>query len=201
MLNLHHLSIFHAVAKTKSVSRAAERLMISQPAVSKQLRIMETAIKNKLFDRHSKGVSLTSTGAMLAGYTQRIFGLIEEAERIVSDITSLRRGSLAIGAGPTVGVYLLPKTMVRFRREHPDVHLHWETEGAEVLRQRLLDGLIELAISETPVNSSELSSKVLMNDVLVPVVAKNHELANHSSPGRWMPAPWWREPCWTADRK
>jgi DNA-binding transcriptional LysR family regulator len=127
--------------------------------------------------RHSKGVSLTSTGVMLAGYSQRIFGLIEEAERSVNDITSLRRGSLAIGAGPTIGTYLLPKAMVRFRREHPDIHLHAETEGAEVLRQRLLDGLIELAVSEAPVISSELSSKVLMNDVLVPVVTKHNELA------------------------
>jgi len=176
MLNLHHLSIFHAVAETKSVSRAAGRLLISQPAVSKQLRVLEQSLKTKLFDRHSNGVSLTASGMVLAGYAARIFAMVEDAERGMSDLISLRQGRLAIGAGPTVGVYLLPKAMVRFKREYPGVHLHAETEGPDVLRQRLLDGVIEFAVSEAPVVSSELVSRHLMDDVLVPVVSSNHAL-------------------------
>jgi DNA-binding transcriptional LysR family regulator len=176
MLNLHHLSIFHAVAQTRSISRGAERLLISQPAVSKQLRIMEHTIKCKLFDRNPKGVDLTPAGRVLVDYASRVFALADEAERAMNDLSSFQRGSLSVGAGPTVGVYLLPRAMVQFRRHFPAIHLHAETEGPDVLRQRLLDGVIEFAVSEAPVISSELSSKTLMHDVLVPVVAGQHAL-------------------------
>jgi DNA-binding transcriptional LysR family regulator len=137
---------------------------------------MEQSLKTKLFDRHSKGVSLTSNGMVLAEYAARIFVLVEDAEREMADLTSLRKGRLSVGAGPTVGVYLLPRAMVQFKREYPCVHLHAETEGPDVLRQRLLDGVIEFAVSEGAVISSELISRRLTDDVLVPVVARNHVL-------------------------
>jgi DNA-binding transcriptional LysR family regulator len=181
MLNLHQLSIFHAVAQTGSVSAGAQRLMISQPAVSKQLRLMEKSIKAKLFDRHAKGVNLTPAGLVLADYTKRIFGLLEDANRALDDLSSLKRGSLSIGAGPTVGVYLLPAAMVRFRRDYPQVLLRAETEGPELLRQRLLDGGIELAVTESPIESPQLISEVLFEDVLVPVAAKSHPVAGRRS--------------------
>jgi DNA-binding transcriptional LysR family regulator len=177
MLNLHHLSIFHAIAQTGSISSGANLLMVSQPAVSKQIRLMERSLKCKLFDRHSKGITLTHTGEMLAGYANRIFSLAKEAETALADLSQLKRGSLSVGAGPTVGVYLLPTAMVRFRREHPGVLLKTETEGPDLLRQRLLDGMIELAVSESLVLSPQLISKILLHDVLVPVVARGHTLA------------------------
>jgi DNA-binding transcriptional LysR family regulator len=155
--------------------------MISQPAVSKQLRVMEQSLKIKLLDRHSKGVSLTTIGIVLADYANRIFALVDEAEDGMADLISLRQGRLAIGAGPTVGVYLLPKAMVQFKREYPGMHLHAETEGPDVLRQRLMDGVIEFAVSEAPVVSSEVVSRQIMNDILVPVVSRNHSLVGKRS--------------------
>lgn len=181
MLNLHQLSIFHAVATTHSISAGAQRLLISQPAVSKQLRQMEKTLKTRLFDRHARGVDLTPTGIMLADYAKRIFELLDQAEQSMTDFSSLKRGSLSVGAGPTVGVYLLPSAMVRFRREHPDVLLRTETEPAGLLRQRLLDGIIELAVSESPITSPELVSKTLFHDVLVPVAAQGNSLAARQS--------------------
>src|SRR5439155_13086068 len=109
MPNLHHLSVFHAVATEASVSRGAERLAISQPAVSKQLRELERRLRTTLFDRHPKGVRLTAAGESLADYARRIFALADEAERAMADVAGLRRGRLAVGAGPTAGVYLLPR--------------------------------------------------------------------------------------------
>src|SRR5450432_4173813 len=101
-MNLNHLAIFHAVAEAGSVSRGADRLLISQPAVSKQLRQMERVLKTRLFDRHAKGVALTMAGKVLADYAKRLFSLADEAERAMADVASLRRGSLSIGAAPTV---------------------------------------------------------------------------------------------------
>ena len=81
MLNPHHLMIFHAIARTGGISSAAEKLMISQPAVSKQMRALERAVKAKLFDRHSRGVTLTAAGNELAGYATRICSLLDEADQ------------------------------------------------------------------------------------------------------------------------
>src|SRR5881227_3332439 len=98
MLNLHHLAVFHAVATERHVSRGAARLTISQPAVSKQLQQLERAVGTRLLDRHPKGVSLTSTGELLADYARRIFALSDEAEGALADVAALRRGQLAVGA-------------------------------------------------------------------------------------------------------
>jgi DNA-binding transcriptional LysR family regulator len=191
MQNLHHLAVFNAVASTGSISAGAALLMVSQPGITKQIRSMERAMKVRLFDRHPRGVRLTPAGTLLAGYTRRIFSLLAEADVALADLSSLKRGSLAIGAGPTVGVYLLPAVMVRFRREYPDILLKVETEGPDLLRQRLLDGMIELAFSESPILSPELVSKKAFHDLLVPVVFRSHRLAASTSV---TPATFCREP-------
>ena len=172
MLNLHHLAVFHAVATAGSVSRGADALGVSQPAVSKQVRLLERSLRATLLDRHAKGVTLTAAGAVLAEHAARLFAVAEQAERAVADVAGLRAGRLAVGAGPTAGVYLLPRAIVAFRRAHPAVHLSAETEGPDVLRQRLLDGTIDLAVTEAPVAAAaELVATVLCHDVLVPVAA------------------------------
>ena len=182
MLNLHHLEVFHAVAQAGSVSRGAERLGISQPAVSKQLRQLERSLGTPLLDRHAKGVRPTVAGGVLAEHAARIFALAAQAESAVADVAGLRAGRLAVGAGPTAGVYLLPRAIVAFRQAHPDVRLSAETEGPDVLRQRLLDGLIELAVTEAPVGpAAELTSTVLLHDVLVPVAAPTSPLAGRKA--------------------
>jgi DNA-binding transcriptional LysR family regulator len=181
MIHLHQLSLFHAVAQTKSVSRAAERLFISQPAVSKQMKTLEQTLKMKLFDRHAKGISLTPGGLILAGYADRIFEMVDAAETSLADLASFRSGKLSVGAGPTVGTYLFPKAMVQFKKSHPSIHLHVETEGPELLRQRLLDGAIEFAVSESQLPSADFQSRILTYDLLIPVVGRDRLLAKEKS--------------------
>src|SRR5687768_7231126 len=135
-LNLHHLALFVAVADERSVSRASERLMVSQPAVSKQLKQLEQALGVPLFDRAPRGVRATQAGELLAGYARRIFGLADEAEQAVAELRGLRRGSLSIAAGTTIGVHLLPDVFVRFRQSHPGVRIDLEIEGSEVVQRR-----------------------------------------------------------------
>jgi DNA-binding transcriptional LysR family regulator len=192
MLNLHHLSVFHAVVVAGSVSRGADALGISQPAVSKQLRLLERALHATLLDRHAKGVRPTAAGAVLAEHADRLFAVADAAERAVADVSGARAGSLSVGAGPTAGVYLLPRAIVAFRQAHPDVRFSAETEGPDVLRQRLLDGRIDLAVTEAPVAPApELVATVLLHDVLVPVAAAGSPLARRRS---LTPAEFCREP-------
>src|SRR4051812_4386186 len=101
-MNFGHLAVFDAVAKTLSISRAGEMLMISQPAVSKQLAQLERSLKTVLVDRLPRGVRLTAAGEMLAGYSRRIFSLAEEAEHAIAELAGLARGRLVVAATPTI---------------------------------------------------------------------------------------------------
>src|SRR5258705_11465422 len=104
-VNFGHLLVFQAVAEAGSVSRAAERIMVSQPAVSKQLGLLERSFKTKLVDRLPRGVRLTAAGERLAGYARRVFAAAEEAEGAMGDRAGVRLGGLVVAATPTIGVY------------------------------------------------------------------------------------------------
>jgi DNA-binding transcriptional LysR family regulator len=168
-INLAHLAVFHAVASEGSVSRGAERLMVSQPAVSKQLRQLERSLGASLFDRLPKGVRPTAAGELLAGYARRIFALEAEAAEALAELRGMRRGSISVGASTTIGVYLLPEIFVRYRRAYPDVRMHMEVANSEVIRRRLVEG-------------DELDSTVFLRDELVPIAAPGHPLARRKRP-------------------
>src|SRR5688500_17274812 len=101
-LNLQHLAVFHAVAESGGVTSGADRLMVSQPAVSKQLRQLERELRITLFERQGRGVRLTEAGRVLSEYARSIFALAAEAESAVADVGALRRGRLTVGATPTI---------------------------------------------------------------------------------------------------
>jgi DNA-binding transcriptional LysR family regulator len=181
-INLAHLAVFHAVASEGSVSRAAERLMVSQPAVSKQLRQLERSLGGPLFDRLPKGVRPTAAGELLAGYARRIFALEAEAELALAELRGLRRGTLSVGASTTIAVYLLPEIFVRYRRAYPDVCMHMEVANSEVIRRRLVEGAIDVGLTEGIVEGDELDSTVFLRDELVPIAAPDHPLARRKRP-------------------
>jgi DNA-binding transcriptional LysR family regulator len=176
-LNLNHLAAFHAVAAAGSVTLGAQRLMVSQPAVSKQVKELERALQTKLFDRHAAGVRLTDSGRLLAEYAGRIFSLASEAEAAMADLGGMRRGSLAVAASPSLGTYLLPRALVYFRQRFPGVRVAVEIEPSHVLRARLNEGALDLGITQADVHWPELESETLAEDELVAIAAANHPLA------------------------
>ena len=176
-LNFSQLAAFRAVADAGSVGRGAEKLLVSQPAVSKHVKQLERTLGITLFDRTPRGVRPTPAGALLADYARRIFSLADEAEQAVADLRGLRRGNLAIAASPTLGVYFLPELLVRFRRRFPQVTLGVEVENAAVLQRRLLDGDVELGFSEVRPQRREIEAHVFMHDRLIAVASPNHALA------------------------
>jgi DNA-binding transcriptional LysR family regulator len=180
-MNLNHLAIFHAVAQTGSVSRGADRLMISQPAVSKQLSQLERSLGTRLLDRGSRGVRLTEAGQLLNDYAGRIFGLESEAESALSELAGLRRGRLRLGASTTIGVYLLPEIFVRFRTDLPLIRTSLEVVGSALVEQRLLSGDLDLGFTEAFSGSELLEARIFRTDELVPIASPAHPLARKRS--------------------
>ena len=136
-MNLNHLAIFHAVAQAGSMTQGAERLDISQPAVSKQVQELEHSLGVHLFDRIGRRVRLSQAGEILANYARMLFAVEHEAEEAMVDVRAVGRGRLVIGASTTIGTYLLPGVLADFWRRYPKVELLVEIENTEQVHRRL----------------------------------------------------------------
>lgn len=175
-MNINQLAVFHAVAQAGNLTRAAGKLHISQPAVSKQLHVLERSLGMALFHRLSKGVQLTEGGKLLFEYSSQIFALESEAERALADLRDLQRGRLIIGASTTIGTYLLPEIMGEFAKAHPGVELHLEIANTEAIQRRIKINAIDLALTEGVVVGREWQADVFRKDRIVAVAPPGHPL-------------------------
>lgn len=180
-MDLTHLAVVEALAKAGSVSRAADWLMVSQPAVSKQLKQIERAAGVQLFDRLPKGVRPTQAGELLAGYARRIAALQAEAVEALDELRGLHRGRLAVGSSTTIGVYLLPELFVTLRQSHPNIQISLELSNARGVERRLLDGTIDVGFTEVPVEAQAFETHAFREDRLVAIAHPAHPLASHTS--------------------
>ena len=176
-MNLGHLLIFHAVADERSISRAAERLMISQPAASKQLAQLERSLGVRLLDRLPRGIRLTEAGELLASYAQKLFAIEAEAEIALLELRGMRRGRLRLGASTTLGVYLLPEPFVRFRETYPEIQITLEVIGSPAVERRLVDGDLDMGFTESFSGSVELEAVPFGTDQLVAIAPYGHPLS------------------------
>src|SRR4051794_11403538 len=171
-MNLNHLLLFDAVAEAGSVTAAAERLLVSQPAVSKQLKEFQRSLGGALVERTPKGVRLTAAGEALATYAKRVRLLSEEAAATIGDLDALRRGRLRIGATAPLGTYLLPPALVRYRRKYPGVDLKLSLDTPRNLERQIADGELDLVASESPPGAADVNVVELGRDQLVPIVPR-----------------------------
>jgi DNA-binding transcriptional LysR family regulator len=176
-MNLNHLAIFHAVAQTGSMTLGAERLAISQPAVTKQVQELERALGVRLFDRIGRRVYLSQAGEILADYARWLFALAHEAETAMADVRAVGRGKLVIGASTTIGTYLLPGVLAEFWRHYPKVELQVHIENTEQVHRRLAGHELDIGLTEGFVEDEELDAEVFHRDELVVIASPGHPLA------------------------
>ena len=181
-MNLNHLAIFQAVADAGNITAGAERLHISQPAVSKQLQELERSLGAPLLDRLPRGVRLTEAGELLAGYARRLFALEAEAELALAELKGLERGRLSIGASVTIGSYLLPQVLARFYERHPGLELSVEIANTESIQRKLLDGALDIGLTEGQSSFAEIEAEEFRQDQMVAITAPDHPLVHAPEP-------------------
>ena len=180
-MNLKHLAVFHAVAKSGSINQAAKQIHITQPAISRQIHLLEEALGVKLFDRLPRGVQLTEAGRILAEDARRIFALAQQSESTMREIRSLASGRLALGASSTIGNYLLPPILTDYHRQHPGIEIDLSIGNTEYIQHQLLEDQIGIGLTEGFVEHAELHSEVFMRDELLIIAAPQHPLAHAPS--------------------
>jgi len=143
---LDQLKILHAISNEGSFKRAAEKLYISQPAVSLQVQNLEKQINKPLFYRDKRKAYLTETGKLLIKYCERILNLCEETCLALDELNTLQSGALVIGASQTTGTYLMPRLIGLFRHKYPQIEIELQVHSTRKIAWGVATGRIDLAI-------------------------------------------------------
>lgn len=177
-LNLHHLLVFQTVARHLSFSRAAEELILSQPAVSTHVKQLEKAFGLPLFEKVGRQILLTEAGESLFQYGQRIFALLQETFQSMEALRGGEQGRLRVAADTTAGVYVVPEYLGVFRRSHPQVAVSLDVTNRSAVIKRLLFREVDLAvIGQIPDKEEEVvATPFLVNDLVV-IAWPEHRLA------------------------
>jgi len=173
----HKLKVFCTVAETKSFSKTSEIIHLTQPAVSLQIQALEEKYETKLFDRSSSKVNLTLAGEVLYKYAKDILALYASAEKVISEMTGLVKGSITIGAGSTIGNYLIPSVITDFRKAHPKIKVHLLIGNTQKVIELLNSGNINIGFVEGDVKRHKMFSEKLISDELLVIVPSYHQWA------------------------
>jgi DNA-binding transcriptional LysR family regulator len=174
------LKVFRAVARHSNFRIAAEDLLLTQPAVTQQIKALESELDTALFDRSGGKVSLTPAGAALLPFAERLSFLANEAREAVAATTDSSAGKLSIAASQTIGQYLLPRLLAAFLLDHPKVEITILGGNTQTVLEALTAHTVQLALIEGPALRQDVQITPFMEDHMVCVVPAGHEWANEA---------------------
>lgn len=174
-MTIRHLRIFIEVARTGKMSLAAQRLFISQPTVSQAIRELEDHYSQKLFERLSKKLYITSFGKELFSYATKVVEQFDNLEKTMND--NLHIENLRIGASVTVGTCLLSKILKEFHNLAPRVNTYAYVNNTTMVEKKLLESDLDIAIVEGEIHSQDLVTTPVIDDYLVLLCNNNHPLS------------------------
>ncbi|QAR34285.1 LysR family transcriptional regulator [Geovibrio thiophilus] len=180
-MDFKQIEAFVYVAKYKSFSRAAEKLLLSQPTISTHISTLEEQLGVKLFDRLSKEVILTEAGQVFYPYAVDILDLRERSQEAIKEFLNEISGHLHIGYSTVPAEFILPEVIRKFKEEYPKTFFTLDINGTQNVVQRLSDGILDLAIVARKIPKKDLEYKVLLRDKIVLVVHKNHKFFDRAS--------------------
>ncbi|MGZ8562605.1 MAG: LysR family transcriptional regulator [Candidatus Limnocylindria bacterium] len=173
---LSQLQAFVEVARLGTISRAAEALFVSQPALTARLQGLERMLGSQLLARGRHGSRLTEAGRAFLPHAERALVAVQRGRDAVGEVASGSGGRLTIGAAPAVSTYVLPTMLHRFQADHPGVHLSVRSGHSEDVLEMVLREEVELGLMR-PIQHAEVISSLLYEDELVLVVHHGHPFA------------------------
>ncbi|KAA1193896.1 LysR family transcriptional regulator [Pseudohalioglobus sediminis] len=176
-MDLQTLQAFMLVAENNSFSQAAEKLHLTQPAVSKRIALLEEQLGAPLFDRIGRQVSLTEAGTALLPHAKAVQQELAAAERAVRDLSGEVGGELRLATSHHIGLHRLPPVLSRFSRDYPGVHIDIDFMDSEQAYELISQGKSELAVvTLAPTQESTLVANPIWHDPLDIMIARDHAL-------------------------
>src|ERR1700742_1756234 len=149
-MELRHLRYFVAVAEEENVTRAAAKLRVAQPAVSRQIHDLEEELGLALFERTAKSLHLTDAGKVFLDEARAVLARADEAMKAVRAVAGGERGELRVGYAPSLTVQILPRALRRFQAEHPQVRVALHDLSTEEMLAGLRENRLDLALMVQP---------------------------------------------------
>jgi DNA-binding transcriptional LysR family regulator len=175
-MDLYQLETFLAVVEEKGFSRAASRMLRTQPAISHTIRKLEEEIGEPLFERSSRDGTLTASGKLLRSYAERLLRLRGETVTALEELRSLERGRLTIAANEYTCLWLLP-VLDAFRRDFPHIGVTVQRSLASQIPDQLLERAVEFGILSFRPEDARLHPVAVYTDTVTFVVDPRHPLA------------------------
>lgn len=175
------LKVFDTVARKLNFTKAAEELHISQPAVTKHIKEIETQLSTQLFERNGTKIKLTEAGEVFLNYTQQIFELYRSLEFDIHELNNRYKGLLKIGASTTIAQYILPSCLAFFKQKFPELEVILYTKNTEEIEQLLADKKIDIGFIEGFSKSNLFTYTSFLEDELVLICRKNHALSKNQN--------------------
>jgi DNA-binding transcriptional LysR family regulator len=181
-MELYPLKVFLAVVTEKSFSRAAEKMLRTQPAISLAVQRLEAEMGEKLIDRSAAPPILTDAGRVVADYARRFENLEADLQNALAELRDNSAGRLVIGANESTSLYLL-QHIEQYRRTYPKVKVQIRRSLSSKVPTQLIDGDLELGVISYDPEDERLVSNVIYTDHLAFVVSPLHRLAGKKSVG------------------
>ncbi|KFC06879.1 Cyn operon transcriptional activator [Trabulsiella guamensis ATCC 49490] len=178
-----HIHYFLAVAEHHGFTRAAAALHVSQPALSQQIKQLESLLGAQLFDRTGRNTRLTDAGEAWLRYARNALQALEEGKRAIHDVEDLSRGSLRVAVTPTFTAYFIGPLIAAFYARYPNVTLQLQEMSQDKIEELLVNDELDVGIAFDEVHSPDIDAQTLLTETLALVVARHHPLAQQKSVG------------------
>ena len=176
-MEIRHFHYIRTIYETGSISRAAEKLYISQPSLSQLLKSVEKKVGAPLFDRGSQPLRPTTIGQKYLETAQRIMELDTEFHRYIEDELGCAQGNLVVGSSPFRSTYFLASFLPEFQEKYPGIRLQLAEHTSKRLEEAVLSGDADLIIATQPVDANAFSFAELYSEEMVLVLPAGHELS------------------------
>lgn len=173
-MNLRQLDLFVAVAETKSFSRGAEIIGLTQSTVSQHIAALEDEVNTRLFDRTQKGALLTAGGKVFLRHARRILAERDQLHQGMAAFNGMQEGELLLGASNIPANYLIPEILPSLAKSRPGVSISMQSGDSQEIIDRLLSAEFELAVVGSRNENRKLEFKDLGDDLLVLIVGPQH---------------------------
>ena len=176
-MELRQLEYFQMASRLRNITRAAERLCVSQPNITVAIKKLEAELGIQLFDRSQKQLSLTPEGAVFLNRVELALRNIQDAVLEVNDYKQLQKGTIKIGIPPMIGAYLFPKIFSSFRRRYPHLDIYLYEEGSMTIREQIERDELDFGIIIISNASSNLQLLPMSKNQIVACVPESSPLA------------------------
>lgn len=176
-MDIRKLEAFCKVVELKSFTKAAEKILLSQPTVSEHIRSLESELGEKLINRLGKEVETTAAGDILYGYALNIIQTRQEALQAVAKYSGRVAGKIRVGCGTIPGTYILPELISSFRQLHPSIKAILRITSSRIITEKVVEGELEFGIVGNIWKEKSLSWTEMFADELTLVVHPSHPLA------------------------